>query len=128
LRDGGNIVAVGEAIGRALRELKMENEDKRNVAGCLCGCGNGLSFREQGLGKKMAVIANPQGEAIQRMHPALDCFVVGKLPLARNDGYRVTAHTRPPLRSTAEGTAISVNVRQNFELFSYFADKSDCVL
>jgi hypothetical protein len=38
------------------------------------------------------------------------------------------AHTRTPLRRAADGTAISVNVRQNLELFSYLADKSDCVL
>jgi hypothetical protein len=35
----------------------------------------------------------------------------------------VAASTMPPLRSAAAGTAISVKVRQNFELFSYFADK-----
>jgi hypothetical protein len=38
------------------------------------------------------------------------------------------AHTRPPLRSAAKGTAISVKVFQNFEFLSYLADKSDCVL
>jgi hypothetical protein len=38
------------------------------------------------------------------------------------------AQTRPPLRRAAVGTAISVKVFQNFELFSYFADKADCVL
>jgi hypothetical protein len=38
------------------------------------------------------------------------------------------AQTMPPLRSAAEGTAISVKVRQNLDFFSYLADKTDCVL
>jgi hypothetical protein len=38
------------------------------------------------------------------------------------------AQTRPPLRSAAAGTAASVKVLQNRELFSYLADKADCVL
>jgi len=33
--------------------------------------------------------------------------------------------TRPPLRRAAAGIPISVKVFQNFELFSYFADKDD---
>jgi hypothetical protein len=37
-------------------------------------------------------------------------------------------HTKVPLRSAATGTAISVKVFQNFELSSYLADDSDCVL
>jgi hypothetical protein len=38
------------------------------------------------------------------------------------------AQTNPPLIIAAAGIAISVKVLQNFELFSYFADKADCVL
>jgi hypothetical protein len=38
------------------------------------------------------------------------------------------AQTRPPLRSAAAWTAISVKVFQNLELFSYFSDKADCFL
>jgi hypothetical protein len=38
------------------------------------------------------------------------------------------AHTTPPLRRAAAGTAISVKVLQNLELFSYLADKADCFL
>ena len=34
------------------------------------------------------------------------------------------ANTMPPLRIAVTGIAISVKVRQNFELFSYFCDKN----
>ena len=43
-------------------------------------------------------------------------------------GYRFRARTRPPPRRAAAGTAINVKVLQNRELFSYLADKDDCVL
>jgi hypothetical protein len=42
--------------------------------------------------------------------------------------YFFKAQTRPPLRSAAAGTAVSVKVLQNRELLSYLADKADCVL
>ena len=42
--------------------------------------------------------------------------------------YLTAAQTRLPLMRAAVGIPISVKVFQNFELFSYFADKDDCVL
>jgi hypothetical protein len=42
--------------------------------------------------------------------------------------YRLAAHTTVPLIAAVTGIAISVKVRQNFEVRAYFADKSDCVL
>jgi hypothetical protein len=48
-------------------------------------------------------------------------------PKKVTDAY-FSAQTRPPLRRAVAGTAVSVKVLQNFELFSYFADKADCLL
>jgi hypothetical protein len=40
----------------------------------------------------------------------------------------LAAQTTVPLIAAAVGTAISVKIRQNFELFSNLANKADCLL
>jgi hypothetical protein len=55
-------------------------------------------------------------------------LLTGATALLINNIYLLIAHTKPPLITAVTGIAISVKVRQNFELCAYLADNRDCIL